>query len=1006
MRKQKKRTPVDLYNPSGLLALKYRVGTHSQFKADMVEAISRRSGLKNLTTREDDDLGIALLDGWATIADVLTFYQERIANEGYLRTATEHRSVLELARTLGYELKPGVAASVPLVFMVEPSVGSPLQSRVDEGTKVMSMPGQDEKLQIFETVETIEAKATLNDLRLLQFVPQKIEAGLTELYLKGVNTNLVPGDAILIIGSERLEAADSERWAFRFLHTVTVNQDKQHTRVSWKVPLGYGGDELLDKNSLLPEENPVVFVFRQRASFFGYNAPDWKVMPESIKLAYGGGDSVGLNVSQGYRGLFSDWPGFDKISNAVAAADDEATAGKVSVHLDAVYPKILPERWVVFAGQRVGENKPGNCSTYSVALCRVTNVEVDAQSDFTLNAKTTKLELDVNEAYLCGFMRRDTVVFCVSESLEIADKPLMEPLSGNKIVLDRKVPELREGQKIIVQGKIVKERAKGVNIAVLSDDDLSDTDKFGSTKCSVSVGEVLSGCFDKGEASGVLAEAFNVVGSSPVCGLTSVDGLQNELFKSKAKKSRALKQVNVASMSLQELIVCLSDKGWKLLNFLPIVDATGVLRWRVNLSSDTGEVSEYYVVDEINPDAAASFDEEDSISMMVSEVVLIKDLSDETGTTTITLEVPDGKLCALSNVYDLASVHIYANVALATHGETVHETLGSGNSLEINQQFQLKKPPLTYVSAATSSGAKSTLKVYINDVQWQEVPSLYCLGPKDHSYSVRIEDNGDTSVSFGNGITGTRLPSGVENITASYRSGIGIQGAVAANKLTLLTKKPFGIRSVTNPIAASGAASPEKMADAKINAPSTVLTFDRIVSLKDYENFARTFLGVAKASAIAELKKKEYIIRLIVALSDAKPLGVESMLYNSLNEAIAGACARGQKVCIESFIPIYFNLDCTVYVDSAYKSEKVLTEVRAALLEAFSFAQRSFKQVVTEKEILAVVQSVPGVIYVDNILLYLRDLTMVSLADLCLTDNMLLMINPKGITLEIQDESQ
>ena len=54
--------------------------------------------LAALTTRAPDDPAIALLDAWATVADVLTFYQERIANEGFLRTATERRSVLELAR--------------------------------------------------------------------------------------------------------------------------------------------------------------------------------------------------------------------------------------------------------------------------------------------------------------------------------------------------------------------------------------------------------------------------------------------------------------------------------------------------------------------------------------------------------------------------------------------------------------------------------------------------------------------------------------------------------------------------------------------------------------------------------------------------------------------------------------------------------------------------------------------------------------------------------------------
>ena len=66
-----------------------------------------------------DDPSIALLDAWAVVTDTVAFYSERIANEGFLRTATQRRSVRELARTLGYELRPGVAAQVDLVFTVE-----------------------------------------------------------------------------------------------------------------------------------------------------------------------------------------------------------------------------------------------------------------------------------------------------------------------------------------------------------------------------------------------------------------------------------------------------------------------------------------------------------------------------------------------------------------------------------------------------------------------------------------------------------------------------------------------------------------------------------------------------------------------------------------------------------------------------------------------------------------------------------------------------------------------
>src|ERR1051325_5291328 len=105
-------TPTAVTNRPGLAAVSYRVGTHSTFKASMLAALS------------DDDFTIALLDGAATMADVLTFYQERLANESYLRTATERRSVLELARLIGYEPSTGVAASTHLAFTLEDAPGA------------------------------------------------------------------------------------------------------------------------------------------------------------------------------------------------------------------------------------------------------------------------------------------------------------------------------------------------------------------------------------------------------------------------------------------------------------------------------------------------------------------------------------------------------------------------------------------------------------------------------------------------------------------------------------------------------------------------------------------------------------------------------------------------------------------------------------------------------------------------------------------------------------------
>src|SRR5690349_4553135 len=130
-------TPVAIFNRPGLDAVAFRAGTHASFYETMQARLSSSEfpQLAALTTRETQDASMALLDAWAMVGDVLTFYQERIANEGYLRTATERRSVLELARLVGYRLKPGLSSSVYLAYTLEPTQDETL---IDIGNKVQS----------------------------------------------------------------------------------------------------------------------------------------------------------------------------------------------------------------------------------------------------------------------------------------------------------------------------------------------------------------------------------------------------------------------------------------------------------------------------------------------------------------------------------------------------------------------------------------------------------------------------------------------------------------------------------------------------------------------------------------------------------------------------------------------------------------------------------------------------------------------------------------------------
>ncbi|MGH9908969.1 MAG: putative baseplate assembly protein, partial [Pyrinomonadaceae bacterium] len=193
-------TPAATANRPGLNAISHRVGTHSTFLETMKAGLSGAAlQLRALRTRETNDFSIALLDGWATVGDVLTFYQERIANEGYLRTARERRSILELARLVGYTLRPGVAASTYFAYTLDKPIPIPVvpgkeatappvpdtEVIIFKGSRAQSVPGPGELPQSFESSEDLVARPSWNNLQVRLTQPQVITKETRTIYLKG-----------------------------------------------------------------------------------------------------------------------------------------------------------------------------------------------------------------------------------------------------------------------------------------------------------------------------------------------------------------------------------------------------------------------------------------------------------------------------------------------------------------------------------------------------------------------------------------------------------------------------------------------------------------------------------------------------------------------------------------------------------------------------------------------------------------------------------------------------
>ncbi len=880
--------PPAIYNRPGLPALAYRAGTYAAFFRRMLHQLGLYKladgtfigtrPLASLTTRAPDDPAIALLDAGAVMADVLTFYQERIANEGFLRTATERRSILEMARAIGYELNPGVAAGVYLAFTVEDAPGAPGAAKIPAGTRVLSIPPQGKLSQTFETSDAFTAHKEWNTLRPRRRRPQDLTAGIGQIYLNGTGNNLRIGDVILVTTNENSAAAH--------ISGVFPDPDGKFTLltlgasmaplsglppaisatapIDGKIPFNaetIGGNILgktwsdSDLNAFLQdngwdpqalvdylstrraadsETTGYVYALRSRIGIFGNNAPLYASIPSTQRV----GEEIYFDSSGGAHQSHIPPVYPDSWEDRGIDTDSQGHANTLAdFFLEHTAPAVKAGGFFAL------ESPDAEIRAYSIGQAVETSL-----SDYGMSAKVTGITADPTSDF-SGFKVRRTTAYVQSEKLTPCETPISDdlPAGMDRIELDGFAFGLRAGQPVILSG------------------------------------------------------------------------------------TRA--------------------------------DADGLLH---------------------------------------NEALIIREISHNYGFSTIVLEK------GLNYPYRRATVSLNANSVRATHGETVSEILGSGNGASANPQFILHKSPLTFTAAPTPGGSAGTLRLRVNNLLWDQAPSLYGLAPDDPGFIVRIDDDTRATVLFGDGQKGARLPTGENNVTAVYRNGIGLAGEVDAGSLTLLPAKPLGVRGVVNPLPAGGAGDPEKMENARASAPLTVRTLDRIVSRDDYEDFARTFAGVGKAQAVELWSGEHRLVHVTIAGADGQPVPAGDFRDNFLS-AIDRARDPAQQVRVDTFDLLLFNLAANMAIDPRSISGNVFAAVREALIGAFSFDRRSFGQGVTAAEVITVIQEVKGIVYVDLDSLYLagespalhqiRSAGIAHMAGGALRQAQLLLINPPGIAL-------
>lgn len=1092
-------TPLPTRNRPGLSALSYRAGTHATFLETMKARLSNlclggeddcREGkgaypLAKLTSRAADDFSIGLLDACATISDVLTFYQERIINEGYLRTATERFSVLELARLVGYQPRPGVSSSVYLAYTLDDNLEEEII--LPKGARSQSIPGPDEMPQTFETSEDLKARAVWNNLQPRTSQPQVIpfdQALVTnEIYLAGTNTGLKVNDSILLVYGEKA----GER-IVRRVETTEVDFANDRTKVILQeVPeLVYIGVDILrsvlekleiDGHSLSGQKQGVenlltqyslgkypplqraVFSHERIYRFLKLRAEDEGVGANSsspsnhlnndsnpfIKIVI---ESVSKSIKkEKYRKTIIcffrfllvqmqpvDTSEFLLLANTVPKIiqelDGYLSDGDLMAALksllgsdQSLYSEIKSfitglEKFKSTDQSREGTNSEGFSSALEKIkswLDEITEPSTSIPCDLPLSETTNLADLTAPDSPLLKSpvtqvadtlrLSRDTKKAFSSNTRAIPEmlinfQPLLKPvlyqaLANAKVVETSVKPD--DPNKKATRGTDVEEalpelisvHAMRLSVPLFGHNapkkmgfKPNEDDETGRIIPIVSIpdGDWKPEDFNEFETRLYLDNAYDSVVEGAY---VIVDDNHTGRITAATVDKVTIRPRTAYSISGKTTQIELSKEWWTTVQGFQLLEMASIRETMVYLETEKLALS---MAPEMVPVAGQSVDLQGLYGGFPEGrwVIVSGELADVSGTSGVKM----AELAMIASVEHISddwnklhtqitfdrelahrfkrdTVTIYGNVVKATHGETRREVLGSGDGAKALQSFVLKQPPLTFVSAASFSGVDSTLRVFVNDIRWQESDTLAGLASTERRFITRTDDDGKTTVVFGSGREGARLPTGIENIKAEYRSGIGKAGNVNAEQISMLITRPLGVKEVINPLRASGGADKETRDQARKNVPLAVKALDRLVSVQDYEDFTRIYAGIGKAKAVELPDGRRQRVHITIAGIDDMPIEASSDLYRNLYQALLDCSDPYQAIQLEVRELMLIVISANIRILPDYQWEPVVTEVRTTLLDAFSFERRELGQDVLLSELISVMQAVPGVAYVD-----------------------------------------
>lgn len=305
---------------------------------------------------------------------------------------------------------------------------------------------------------------------------------------------------------------------------------------------------------------------------------------------------------------------------------------------------------------------------------------------------------------------------------------------------------------------------------------------------------------------------------------------------------------------------------------------------------------------------------------------------------------------------------ILGNVVEAGHGETKPaKAIGSGDATASGQAFELNVEELSFVPDFTlPAGVRAAIEVEIDGRTWTQVANLRDSGPTEAHYEVRMTEAGVPLIRFGDGVHGRRLPTGANNVRATWRKGVGESGNLAPASLAKPVRPSPLIDAVSQPLPAAGGAGMEPVAALRENAPASVLTLDRAVSLEDHARLAATHASVLQAHAFrtpADVGRAAKVTVVIV------PAGGEiGTLAPEISAYLRARTLPGVAVAVVPSQPLPLQLDVTLRIRTEeFDPEEVAAAVSSAFASAYDLTAAKLGQPLYRSQLLYVAERVAGV---------------------------------------------